>query len=540
MILAHALLNALKDYGAGEIFGIPGDFALPFFKEIEASNVLPLFTLSHEPGVGFAADAAGRYRSTIGVACITYGAGALNMINPIATAYSEKSPMVVISGAPGIGERNMGLGLHHQVKHLDSQMMIMKEVTCAQCVLDDAQTAPVEIARVLRTAREMSRPVYIEFPRDMVGVEVDEVPGPVTREANVDAAQAAADEVIRLLDGAENPALLLGVEIRRFGLEAKVSRLANILGIPAVTSFMGSGILAEADGPVAGTYLGLAGEEDIRQIVERSDGLLMLGVILCDTNFGVSKRELDMRHTVHAFDGEVRMAHHVYPEVTLEALVDALLSKAQKLGEAKAVVRDYDTELDEWDSQILPADVATVVNRFFNKNGEMPIASDMGDCLFTAMDMQQTALVAPAYYATMGTGIPFGIGLEVASGKRPLVLVGDGAFQMTGWELGNAKRLGLKPIILLFNNTAWGMLKAFQEGTRYNDLDDWKFADLANTLGGNGMRVTTPRELEEALDTAHADENRYHLIEIMLPREAMSKTLRRFTETISKRSALGE
>ncbi len=540
MILAHALLNALKDYGAGEIFGIPGDFALPFFKEIEASNVLPLYTLSHEPGVGFAADAAGRYRSTIGVACITYGAGALNMINPIATAYSEKSPMVVISGAPGIGERNMGLGLHHQVKHLDSQMMIMKEVTCAQCVLDDAETAPVEIARVLQTAREMSRPVYIEFPRDMVGVEVDEVPGPVTREANVDAAQAAADEVIRLLDGAENPALLLGVEIRRFGLEAKVSRLANILGIPAVTSFMGSGILAEADGPVAGTYLGLAGEEDIRQIVERSDGLLMLGVILCDTNFGVSKRELDMRHTVHAFDGEVRMAHHVYPEVTLEALVDALLSKAQKLGEAKAVVRDYDTELDEWDSQILPADVATVVNRFFNKNGEMPIASDMGDCLFTAMDMQQTALVAPAYYATMGTGIPFGIGLEVASGKRPLVLVGDGAFQMTGWELGNAKRLGLKPIILLFNNTAWGMLKAFQEGTRYNDLDDWKFADLANTLGGNGMRVTTPRELEEALDTAHADENRYHLIEIMLPREAMSKTLRRFTETISKRSALGE
>ncbi|MEO0910921.1 MAG: thiamine pyrophosphate-binding protein, partial [Pseudomonadota bacterium] len=366
MILAHALLNALKDYGAGEIFGIPGDFALPFFKEIEASNVLPLYTLSHEPGVGFAADAAGRYRSTIGVACITYGAGALNMINPIATAYSEKSPMVVISGAPGIGERNMGLGLHHQVKHLDSQMMIMKEVTCAQCVLDDAETAPVEIARVLRTAREMSRPVYIEFPRDMVGVEVDEVPGPVTREANVDAAQAAADEVIRLLDGAENPALLLGVEIRRFGLEAKVSRLANILGIPAVTSFMGSGILAEADGPVAGTYLGLAGEEDIRQIVERSDGLLMLGVILCDTNFGVSKRELDMRHTVHAFDGEVRMANHVYPEVTLEALVDALLSKAQKLGEAKAVVRDYDTELDEWDSQILPADVATVVNRFFN------------------------------------------------------------------------------------------------------------------------------------------------------------------------------
>ena len=116
----------------------------------------------------------------------------------------------------------------------------------------------------------------------------------------------------------------------------------------------------------------------------------------------------------------------------------------------------------------------------------MPIASDMGDCLFTAMDIEHTALLAPGYYATMGTGIPFGLGLQAASGKRPLVLVGDGAFQMTGWELGNCRRLGLNPIVLLFNNTAWGMLKAFQKDTGYNDLDDWHFAELAETLGGKG------------------------------------------------------
>ena len=94
--LAEQLLLALKGYGAKEIFGIPGDFVLPFFKEIEAYGILPLYTLSHEPAIGFAADAAGRYHGTLGVACITYGAGALNMINPIATAYAEKSPVVVI------------------------------------------------------------------------------------------------------------------------------------------------------------------------------------------------------------------------------------------------------------------------------------------------------------------------------------------------------------------------------------------------------------------------------------------------------------
>src|SRR5690606_30171806 len=120
--------------------------------------------------------------------------------------------------------------------------------------------------------------------------------------------------------------------------------------------------------------------------------------------------------------------------------------------------------------------------------------SDTGDCLFTAMDIVSTEFVAPAYYATMGPGVPMGIGLQVASGKRPLILVGDGAYQMTGWEIGNARRLGLNPIVLLFNNRAWGMLKVFQGDTRYNDLDDWRFAETAAPLGGKGVRVTTRKE----------------------------------------------
>jgi len=540
MKLAIALLDALKRYGAEEIFGIPGDFALPFFKEIEASDILPLHTLSHEPAVGFAADAAGRYRGTIGVACVTYGAGALNMINPVATAYAEKSPLVVVSGAPGTDERNFSFGLHHQVKHLDSQLMIMKEVTCAQCVLDDPETAADEIARVLTAARTLARPVYIELPRNMVGMDINTVPDFQTKEPDERAVTAAALATLELLKQAKMPTLMLGVEIRRFGLEDEVAKLAEKLGIPSVTSFMGRGILAETGAPVVGTYLGLAGEENVRQLVERSDGLLMLGVIMSDTNFGVSKRELDMRQTVHAIDGEIHFPHHFYPNVPLQAFVSKLLEAGEKIGDAKPTPASYNTEITDPEAQILPTDIAAVVSQYLDAYPETPIASDMGDCLFTAIDMKHAPLVAPGYYATMGTGVPFGIGLEIASGKRPLVLVGDGAFQMTGWELGNARKLGIKPIILLFNNTAWGMLKAFQKDTAYNDLDDWKFATLADGLGGKGTRVTTPTELKQALKNAHEDKTSFHLIEIMLPPEAMSDTLRRFTETIAKRSALGK
>ena len=114
MNLTESLLHALKAHGARQIFGIPGDFALPYFRIIEESTILPLYTLSHEPGVGFAADASARINCGLGVAAVTYGAGALNMINSVAAAFAEKSPLVVLSGGPGKGESRSGLLLHHQ------------------------------------------------------------------------------------------------------------------------------------------------------------------------------------------------------------------------------------------------------------------------------------------------------------------------------------------------------------------------------------------------------------------------------------------
>jgi indolepyruvate decarboxylase len=167
--LAKQLLRALHDHGAREVFGIPGDFALPLFDAIESSGLLPLYTLSHEPSVGFAADAAARIRGGISVAAVTYGAGALNLVNPIAAAYAEKSPVVVLSGAPGSSERAGGLLVHHQARTLDSQFEIYREITCAQARLDDPARAPAEIARVLAAALRASRPVYLEIPRDMGG-----------------------------------------------------------------------------------------------------------------------------------------------------------------------------------------------------------------------------------------------------------------------------------------------------------------------------------------------------------------------------------
>jgi indolepyruvate decarboxylase len=535
--LAHALLDALKAYGAGEIFGIPGDFALPFFKEIEAHAVLPLHTLSHEPGVGFAADAAARWRSALGVAAITYGAGGLNMINPVAQAYAEKSPVVVISGAPGAAERRLGLGLHHQVKHFDSQRLVYREVTVADCVLDDPATAPAEIARVLTAARLYSRPVYIEVPRDMVRVPVSPVPPFAPPAPDPETVRAASRACLAALKAARRPVLMLDVEIRRYGLESRAAALARALRVPTTLTFMGRGMLVGQEAPLIAPYFGLAGDAAAREAVEGSDCLMMLGVLLCDTNFGVSASLIDPRRMIRAVDREVRFPTHVYPDVPLDALIAAMLEEAAPVADAApAPAPAAPSGLTRDGAEITPGDVTRAVNDLFGLHGPMPIASDMGDCLFATIEMTATQLVAPAYYATMGAGVPMGIGLEVASGERPLVLVGDGAFQMTGWELGNARRLGLKPLVLVFNNRAWGMLKVFQSETRYNDLDDWRFAEMAPLLGGKGRRVTTRAELWDALVEAHADRENWRLVEIMIPRDVYSPVLERFVGAVKAKT----
>ncbi len=529
--LAVRLLQALKDYGAREIFGIPGDFVLPFYKAIEEEKILPHYTLSHEPAVGFAADAAARFHQSLGVAVVTYGAGAFNLVNAVAGAYAERSPVVVIAGAPGAGERAAGFLLHHQARTVDSQLAVYREITCDQAVLDDAARAPEEIARVLRSAREQSLPVYIELPRDMVGALMPKVPVKPPRPAAKDALTECADEILAKLKAARAPVLIVGVEVRRYGIERETAALARRLGLPVVTTFMGRGLLQDAPDVLAGTYLGAAGDPAISKMVENADALLLLGVILSDTNFALSARKLDPRRTVAAMGRTVQIGHHVYNNLPIDALVAALGERAPRLkkpAQPKIKHPVYPRKLKADDAKIVPSDVATAINDLFDRHGKMPMASDVGDCLFTAMEIDNTALVAPGYYAGMGFGVPAGIGAAVATGERPLVLVGDGAFQMTGWELGNCARYGLDPIVVLFNNTSWEMLRVFQPESKFNDLSDWHFADIASSLGGHGVRVTTRRELASALEAAAQRRGQFSLIEVMLPRGVTSHTLARF------------
>jgi TPP-dependent 2-oxoacid decarboxylase len=165
------LIERLHDHDVRHIFGVPGDFVLGFYQELVQSNKLKVINTCDEQGAAFAADAYARING-LGVVCVTYCVGGLKIVNATAQAFAEKSPLVVISGAPGINERIKNPLLHHKVRDFNTQQKIFEHVTVDSVLIDNPRTAAKEIDRVLSSAMRYKRPVYIELPRDKVSIPI--------------------------------------------------------------------------------------------------------------------------------------------------------------------------------------------------------------------------------------------------------------------------------------------------------------------------------------------------------------------------------
>src|SRR6188472_810057 len=166
--IGQYLIERLYELGIRHIFGVPGDFVLGFYDQLVNSKI-KVINMCDEQGAGFAADAYARING-VGAVCITYCVGGLKIVNPTAGAFAEKSPLIVISGSPGISERKRDPLLHHKVKDFDTQLRVFSHVTVSSTVLDNPQTAVQEIDRVLDSSMQYKRPVYIEIPRDIVSL----------------------------------------------------------------------------------------------------------------------------------------------------------------------------------------------------------------------------------------------------------------------------------------------------------------------------------------------------------------------------------
>ena len=183
----------------------------------------------------------------------------------------------------------------------------------------------------------------------------------------------------------------------------------------------------------------------------------------------------------------------------------------------------------EKDSKTLSvASMIEDLNELLNKH--YSVVSDVGDCLYAGLSLRTDIFIAPGYYSSMGFGVPAGIGAHLADpSRRPIILVGDGGFQMTGMEISTAVKLGLNPIVIVFNNASYAMLKFIDQQRDYYDLARWDYAGLAKAVGGNGVQATTRAEFKKALGEAQASDGLF-LIDAVISKEDISPTLKRLTD----------
>jgi indolepyruvate decarboxylase len=530
MPLGEFLFEYLHRCGVRHSFGIPGDFALPTFAWLEKSKIKNV-TMTHEPSAGFAADAYARMNG-IGLVCVTYCVGGLNVLNAIAGAYAEKSPVVVVSGAPGRKDREKDPLLHHKVKTFETQRRVYDEVTVASAVLLDEQRAASEIVRCVEACLRHKRPVYIEVPHDMADRQIPTATAiPATKEeSDPHTLIAALEETFALIRAAKKPVILAGVELARYRMNHLVVRMAERMNIPIAADLLSKSAVPENHPLYLGVYGGaMSSDEQVRRYVESADLVLMLGTFITDMSMGFYTAKLDRKRTILATTERVNICYHRYEAIQFRDFLDGLANatiQPKRFRRTARAALPAPLEKRERSGQLSVVDVFRIVSLHLDEHS--CVVADIGDAIFGAVGIRsekQAQFIAPAYYMSMGFAVPASIGVALANPAfRPYVIVGDGAFQMTGTEISTAVRLGLNPIIFILNNDGYGTMRRIHDGN-FNIITQWNYAKICELVGGGESAVvSTKGELDDAIRLAEKS-GKLTVIEVKIPRNDVSPQL---------------
>ena len=281
---------------------------------------------------------------------------------------------------------------------------------------------------------------------------------------------------------------------------------------------MSRGILAAANESGDRVYEGKLGNKSILAQVIESDAVLMLGAIPIDANFSSTLEEFKGKNTIFVSEDTVEINSAIHKDIHIKDFISDLSKKPfylNRMAHSK-LAEDCLRNLSKTSDVISSYDIIESVNAAFSKYGKLPLSVDIGDSLISSTRINADTILAPWFYGGMGYAVPAGLGLQASSNQRPLILVGDGDFQMTGWELCHCKKYGFDPIVIVFDNSSWGILNVVKTEAEFNSIPRINYAKIAEEFGGTGYRVQTKEELLNAIDKAFESKGTFQLIDAVL------------------------
>lgn len=550
------LVERLREVGVRHVFGVPGDYVLGLMDEIVASPVAFVGTCN-ELNAGYAADAYARLNG-VGAVCVTYAVGGFSLLNAVAGAYAERVSVIAICGGPNRSDRDEDRLLHHTLGDYGVQVDVYAHVTQVSVCLSSAEAAPDEIDDAITACLRHRRPVFIEVPADLVAAPC-RVPEPLSLDLNPpsdpEVLAEAVEEAVAMIESAQAPVVLGGVEVHRFGLHDELERFLGTTGLPMATTLMDKSVIAETHPQYVGVYSGALSEDYVRRTVEDSDCVISLGAWMSDINLGVYTARIDVGRLIQAGADRVRIKRHYFDKVFLGDFIRGLLETLVRNGKMNVRPRPTRPARRSLDARFEPqAGDPVTIERFYDRvnhflDDDSVVLADAGDSFLCAGELlmhEEVGFICQAFYCSIGFTIPGALGVGLAEpARRPIVFVGDGAFQMTAQELSTVIREGVAPVIFLMNNRGYTVERVIHDGP-YNDIQNWRYHALPEVFGGEALQagaywsceVRTEGELEEALARARREPRALAFVEVHLDPEDCSAALKRLGQALAEQRAL--
>ncbi|MBA7789535.1 indolepyruvate decarboxylase [Citrobacter freundii] len=542
--VADYLLDRLAGCGVGHLFGVPGDYNLQFLDHvIEHPNVCWV-GCANELNAAYAADGYARV-SGVGALLTTFGVGELSAINGIAGSYAEYVPVLHIVGAPCRGAQRRGELMHHTLGDGDFQHFyrMQQAVTTASAVLDE-QNACYEIDRVLRAMLIERRPGYLMLPADVAkqpATPPDDILIVPLSEPESSVAEAFRYHARKRLLDSPRVALLADYLALRFGLQPVLQRWMAETPMAHATLLMGKGLFDERHPAFVGTYSAGASSDYVRLAIEDADTIFCVGTQFVDTLTAGFTQQLPQERTIDVQPHASRIGTSWF-NIPMEQAVTTLRELCLEMSFSLPPERPPVARIQVEKGPLTQENFWHTVQQYLAPNDIILV--DQGTAAFGAAALSlpcgAEVLVQPLW-GSIGYALPAAFGAQTACpDRRVILIIGDGAAQLTIQELGSMLRDGQSPVILLLNNDGYTVERAIHGANqRYNDIAAWSWTLVPQAFSrecqAECWRVTQAVQLEEVLARL-SHPQRLSLIEVVLPKADLPELLRTVTRALESRN----